>query len=378
MSDASPVHPSRPDDSGRSAAGGIGELDEVFLRILKCVRLLKEHRADAPECKVLAEVECDAEAGAAIVKQLLAVEQNGTCCRAKIHPNALIQETAQILGETFSKSVRVSVNCDPCVKEIEGNAMELQQVLLNLCFNARDAMPGGGSLTLSSRNVTLQEPVSCAGLTGSSGDYVQIQVADSGIGMTEELQGKIFQPYFTTKNCGDGCGVGLSTVVRILRGLGALMSLESEPGHGTTFSVYFPVELREAEAAPVIALSTANNKLVMLVDDEAEICEMCKAILECFDYRVLTAENGMEALNLAELHPGEISAAVVDMMMPIMDGPTTIRALRQAEPSLKIIATSGLSVEEQSRVLEDSKPDVYLKKPYSADQLVAALANLHL
>jgi CheY-like chemotaxis protein len=207
---------------------------------------------------------------------------------------------------------------------------------------------------------------------------VQIQVADSGIGMTEELQEKIFQPYFTTKSPGAGCGLGLSTTVRILRGLGALMSLESEPGHGTTFSVYFPVELREAEAAPVIAPSTTNNKLVMLVDDEAEICEMCKSILECFDYRVLTAENGMEALAQVERHPGEISAAVIDMMMPVMDGPATIRALRQAAPSLKIIATSGLSVEEQSRVLGDATPDVYLKKPYSADQLVAALANLHL
>jgi CheY-like chemotaxis protein len=196
--------------------------------------------------------------------------------------------------------------------------------------------------------------------------------------MTEELQEKIFQPYFTTKIPGAGCGLGLSTTVRILRGHGALMSLESEPGHGTTFSVYFPVELREAEAVPMIAPSTTNNKLVMLVDDEAEICEMCKSILECFDYRVLTAENGMEALAQAGRHPGEISAAVIDMMMPVMDGPATIRALRQVAPSLKIIATSGLSVEEQSRVLGDTTPDVYLKKPYSADQLVAALANLHL
>ena len=353
-------------------------MGKVFSRILTSVRLLKEQHGDSSDGEILGAIESDAERGAMIVKQHLATARSKPAACAQLHPNSLIQETVQMLVETFPKSIRISADCDPSVKDIDGEAMELHQVLLNLCVNAREAMPDGGCLTLRSRNVTLQKPVSCAGLTGASGDYLQIQVADTGVGMNEELQEKIFQPYFTTKNPGTGCGLGLSTTVRILRSHGALLSLESEPGHGATFSVYFPIGLRQNEAAPVSTPPATNNKLVMLVDDEAEICEMCKSILECFDYRVLTAENGMVALAQVERHPGEISAAVIDMMMPVMDGPATIRALRRAAPGLKIIATSGLSVEEQSRVLGDAKPDVYLKKPYSSDQLVAALANLQL
>lgn len=371
----------RPRALAESAGRSADELNEVFSHILMSLRLLKEQGSDSSNGKILAEIESDAERGAEIVKQLSALADGATAHRTRLKPNELIDDAVKILGETFPKSIRISANCDPAVKEVEGDDMELHQVLLNLCVNARDAMPNGGSLTLCSRNVTLQEPESCAGLSGPSGEYVQIQVADTGAGMSEELQEKIFHPYFTTKEPGTGCGLGLSTIVRILRSHGALLSLESDPGHGTTFSVYFPAKHSQTERADDAGLTApvaSNNKLVLLVDDEAEICEMCKAILECFDYRVLTAENGMEALALMERHKGDVAAAVVDMMMPIMDGPATIRALRQVAPHVKIIATSGLSIEEQSAVLDTAKPDVYLKKPYSADQLVSTLTNLRL
>jgi PAS domain S-box-containing protein len=299
--------------------------------------------------------------------------------RAVLQPNEFIQEFVKIIDEYFPKSIQVKTSCDPVLREIEGDDMELNQVLVNLCINARDAMPNGGTMTLSSQNVTLKEPVSCAGLYGPPGEYVQIQVADTGDGMSEELQKRIFQPYFTTKDPGENSGLGLATIVRILQNHRGLLNFESAPGKGTTFSVCFPAKIARPtpEAAPAVPAQTMNNqKLVLLVDDEAEICEMCQTILEAFDYRVLTALNGMDALAHLERHKDEVSAALVDMKMPVMDGAATIRAMRASVPQLKIIAASGLSENEQSAALDGAAPNAFLHKPYSADQLLAALAKL--
>jgi PAS domain S-box-containing protein len=302
-----------------------------------------------------------------------------TSRRAVLQPNEFIHEFVKILDEYFPKSIQIKTSCDPALREIDGDDMELNQVLVNLCMNAREAMPNGGTLTLSSQNVTLKEPVSCGGLSGPAGEYVQIQVADTGDGMSEELQKRIFQPYFTTKDRGENTGLGLSTIVRILQSHRGLLNFESAPGKGATFSVCFPAKLSRPppEAATSVPAQTMNNqKLVLLVDDEPEICEMCQAILEAFDYRVLTAQNGMDALALLERHKNEISAALVDMKMPVMDGSATIRAMRASVPQLKIIAASGLSEKEQSAALDGAAPNAFLHKPYSADQLLAALAKL--
>lgn len=372
----------RLESIGAQASRIAHDLNNVFSPILMAVPLLMEQAGDPSSRKILADMESSAERGAGIVKQFLTLARGATRERTVLQPNELIREMVQILGETFPKSIQIKTCCDPALCDIEGDAMELHQVLLNLCVNAQDAMPTGGALTLSSHNVTLKEPVSCAGLSGlsgPSGQYVQIQVADTGVGMSEELQKKIFQPYFTTKDPGVGTGLGLSTTVRILQNHSALLGLESAPGSGATFSVYFPAKLpdpqADAAAAPH-APSTGKHELVLLVDDEAEICEMCKLILESFDYRVLTAENGAEALSLMERHKDEIAAVIIDIMMPVMDGASAIRAMRWSAPRLKIIATSGLSEREQTAALGDVVPDIFLQKPYSADQLVAALASL--
>jgi len=355
------------------------DLNNVLTPILIGVPCLKEQAGDPSSRKILADLEFSAERAAWVVKQVLTFARGAPVERALLQPNQLIQEMVKILGETFPTSIRITTHCDPALCDIEGDAMELHQVLLNLCVNARDAMPNGGALTLSSHNVTLKEPVSCAGLSGPSGDYVQIQVADTGAGMSEELQKKIFQPYFTTKGPDKGTGLGLSTAVNILKTHSALLALESAPESGTTFSLYFPAKLprpqADAVAAPPVP-PTGRNESILLVDDEPAIREMCKLILESFDYRVLTAENGAEALSLMERHKGEISAAIVDMIMPVMDGSAAIRAMRWSAPQVKIIATSGLSEKEQSAAFGDAVPDIILQKPYTADQLVAALAKL--
>jgi PAS domain S-box-containing protein len=367
-------------ESITALAGRIAhDLNNVISPILMGVPLLKEKAGDPASRKILADIESSAGRGAGIVKQCLTLAGGGTGERTVLQLNQLIQEMVKILGDTFPKSIRIQTRCNPALCDIEGDAMDLHQVLLNLCVNARDAMPDGGTLTLSSHNVILKEPVSCAGLSGPPGQYVQIQVADTGAGMSGELQKKIFQPYFTTRDSGKGTGLGLSTTVRILQSHSALLGLESAPGSGTTFSVYFPAKLSPplADAGAVSpVLPAGRHELVLLVDDEAEIRDICKFILESFDYRVLTAENGAHALSLMERHKNEISAVIVDMLMPVMDGAAAIRALRWSAPQLKIIATSGLPGMQQSAAVGDAAPDIFLQKPYTADHLVAALASL--
>jgi signal transduction histidine kinase len=377
--DARFLHAQRLESVSTMVSRMAHDLNNVFAPILIGVTVLKEQAADPFSRKILADMESSSDRACEIVKQFLTLARGAAGERTVLQPNQLLQQMVKILGETFPQSIRIQTQCDPALCDIEGDDMELHQVLLNLCFNARDAMPEGGVLTLSSHNVTLKDPFSCAGLSGPPGQYVQIQVADTGAGMSGELQKKIFQPYFTTKDPGKGTGLGLSTVVRILQSHKALLSLESAPGSGATFSVWLPAKLprlpADAPAVPSV-LPAGKHQLILLVDDEPAIREMCALLLESFHYRVLTAENGAEALALLERHKDKISAVIVDMLMPVMDGAATIRAMRWSAPQLKIIATSGLTEREQYASLGDAAPDVFLQKPYTADQLVAAVGGV--
>jgi hypothetical protein len=369
----------RLESVGALASGVAHDLNNVLAPILVGVPFLKEQTSDPATLKIFDAMEASVARGAGIVKQILTFARGSAGERTQLQPNQFIQEMVKILDETFPKSIRIRSECDPALFEIEADGMQFHQVLLNLCVNARDAMPDGGTLTLSSCNIQLKNPVSCAGLTGPPGDYVQIRITDTGVGMSKELQQKIFQPFFTTKEPGKGTGLGLSTTVRILQGHGALLGLESDLGRGTTFSIYFPAKLVQRKtdvpaAAPPVA--QGRQELILLVDDEVAIREMCKLILESLDYRVLTAENGAEALSLLERNKTEISAVIVDMMMPVMDGAAVIRAIRWSAPHLKIVATSGLTDKEQSDAFGGTRPDVFLPKPYTARQLMSALAGL--
>lgn len=369
----------RLESVGALASGVAHDLNNVLAPILVGMPFLKEQTTDPETIKILEAMEVSASRGAGIVKQILTFARGSAGEHTQLQPNQFIEEMVKILSETFSKSIRIRAEWDPDLFEIEADPMQLHQVLLNLCVNARDAMPDGGTLTLVSRNVQLKDPVSRAGLTGLPGDYVLIQVADTGVGMPPELQEKIFQPFFTTKEPGQGTGLGLSTTVSILQSHRALLCLDSAPGRGTIFSVYFPAKLRqrksEVSSTPP-QITPGKHELILLVDDEVAIREMCKLILESLDYRVITAENGAEALSLLERHKNEISAAIVDMMMPVMDGPSVIRAIRWSAPNLKIIASSGLTSREQSNAFSGVPPDVFLPKPYTAEQLMSALAGL--
>jgi PAS domain S-box-containing protein len=363
---------------GALASGIAHDLNNVLLPIFIGVPLLKEQAWDHSIRKILSAMETSAAHGADLVRQVLSFARGATGERLPLQPNQLISEMAWIIRETFPKTIEISTQCDPKLWEIEGNGTQIHQVLLNLCVNARDAMPKSGRLMLSSKNVQLRHPVSEAGLSGAPGKYVRITVADTGMGMTSEVRKKIFQPFFTTKDPGKGTGLGLSTTVRILQNHGGLISLESQPGCGASFSVYIPAKAAAPPAVVVAAppLPLGKHELVLLVVHELGLREMCRLILESFDYRVVMAKNSADALALLARHKDEVSAAIVDVTMLVMDGTAAIRAMRQCAPGLKIIATSGSSEKEQAAAMGKAVPDAIVQKPYTAGQLVSVLAGV--
>jgi hypothetical protein len=250
---------------------------------------------------------------------------------------------------------------------------------MNLAVNARDAMPGGGTLTLSAQNMTLDQHFAQMHPEAHPGRYVSLSVTDSGIGISPEHLERIFDPFFTTKPPGQGTGLGLSTTRGIVRSHEGFINVYSEPQRGTRFTIYLPALAEGPSAAPrspqAPAAPEGHGELVLVVDDEAPIREMTGRTLNAFGYRTLAAEDGTEAVALFAQHKDEISAVVLDMMMPFMDGLVTGRAIKRMSADVKLIGSSGLAEKRKLAEAEDAGFAGFLPKPYTADQLLRALAD---
>ncbi len=369
----------RLESIGALASGIAHDLNNCLAPILMGVAVLQDAVLDPGMKKILCAMESSATRGAGVVKQVLTFARGASGERVVLQPNHLIHEMVKIVRETLPRSIQIKSECAPNLWTIESDATQFHQVLLNLCVNARDAMPDGGTLTLTSGNVTLTEPSSLAGLSGPSGPYVRIDVKDTGTGIPPEIQEKIFQPFFTTKEAGKGTGLGLSTTVSILANHHGLLGLHSAKGTGTTVSLYFPASTSSVEVerpSKPRPAGTGRQDLILLVDDEAAIREMCKFILESCGYRVLTAENGAQALALFTQHKDELALVVSDSNMPVMGGSTAARAMRWAAPELKIISTSGAVVPEEDTRNADPKLHRFLSKPYTMESLLRSITEL--
>jgi hypothetical protein len=257
-----------------------------------------------------------------------------------------------------------------------GDATQLHQVLLNLTVNARDAMPNGGTITVTAENTVIEEntPQETNGL--KPGFYVLIKVADNGSGIPKEVLDKIFEPFFTTKEMGKGTGLGLSTVLGIVKSHGGLVQVQTEVNKGTTFFVYLPAqESAQGGHTEIIErqLPQGNGELILAVDDEASVLTMTKETLETFGYRVVTARDGAEAVATYTAHRGEIKGVLTDMAMPHMDGPATIRVLKKLDPNVKVIAASGLMDSEKVKDATGLDNIAFLMKPYTAEKLLTMI-----
>ena len=284
----------------------------------------------------------------------------------------------EIIGHnTFPKNIRIETQAPRDVWLVTGDPTQLNQVLLNLCVNARDAMPDGGRLTITLQNAEVDAQYSVMNRGVAAGRYVVLEVTDTGFGMPAEVQERIFEPFFTTKEVGKGTGLGLSTALGIVRSHGGFVNVYSEPGRGSTFKVYLPAQSEAAtgssEEDERPSLPRGNGESVLVVDDEASILEVTRDTLEAFGYRVFTAEDGAQAIGVYATHRERISVVLTDMMMPVMDGAALISALRRIGPHVKVIAASGLK--DNNNVARSTGAGVrhFLAKPYSADALLTML-----
>jgi CheY-like chemotaxis protein len=263
------------------------------------------------------------------------------------------------------------------------DATQLHQVLLNLCVNARDAMPEGGALLVELENSRLDEPCLSMNPEATPGPYVRLRVSDTGTGIPPEIIHKIFEPFFTTKEMGKGTGLGLSTVLGIVKSHGGFVDVRSQAGKGTTFEVYLPAtpeEQIEADEGAVALVVPGRGACILVVDDEPMIREEKKKTLEGYGYRVLLAGDGVEALALYAQHRKEVKAVMMDMAMPLLDGLSTIRALKKMNPAVKVIASSGHGstnwrTEKLAR-LNELGVTTFLAKPFNADKLLVSLQEI--
>ncbi|MGQ4649451.1 response regulator [Lyngbya aestuarii] len=359
-------------------AGGIAhDLNNVLAPILMAIQLLTLQHPDKKTQKWLKILETNAKRGADLVKQVVSFARGLEGERTIVQIRHIISEIKQIARETFPKSIIVSVDVPQDLGNVRGDATQLHQVLMNLCVNARDALPEGGTISISGENIYIDESYVRSNIDARIGPYVVITVSDTGMGIPPEVLERIFEPFFTTKELGKGTGLGLSTVMGIIQSHGGFVKVSSEIGQGTEFKVYLPV-VAETKAQHLLDLDLpwGNGELVLVVDDEEAIRQITKTSLEAYKYKVLIASDGTEALALYAQNKKEISVVLMDMIMPKMSGSTAIWTLREIEPQVKIIAVSGLAPDEKLAEIAGLGVKQFLYKPYTVRELLKTLREV--
>jgi CheY-like chemotaxis protein len=296
--------------------------------------------------------------------------------RVPLQPRHLIQEVARLAEETFSKTIRIESDVTADLWTVLGDATQLHQALLNLCVNARDAMPGGGVLTLKAANVVLSKEAAEKIPGAQPGSYACLCVTDTGTGILPEVEAKMFEPFFTTKSLGKGTGLGLSTVLGVVRSHGGFVRVASKVGQGSTFELYLPAAATgqgTSKSESATPWPRGHGECILVVDDEAAVREVARRTLAKFGYLVITAAQGAEALRIFQERRQEIQAVLTDMMMPEMDGAALIAALRALDPAVRIIGVTGMSDVESMRGFRSLGLSGMLAKPFTIETLLGAV-----
>ncbi|MDZ4288822.1 MAG: PAS domain S-box protein, partial [Prosthecobacter sp.] len=361
-------------------AGGIAhDLNNVLAPIMMSIDLLKLSTRGGSDLAILSTIELSARRGAEMVQQVLSFARGVEGRRLVIDPAEVVRDVQHLIHETFPKSIEFHAHAAAAVPAFMGDPTQVHQVLINLCVNARDAMPEGGRIDLFTATVRLDSQDAALNPNAKTGPYVVIKVADNGSGIPKEIRDKIFDPFFTTKELGKGTGLGLSTVLAIVKSHGGFINVDSEPGRGTAFTVYFPAHARTDDTRNPLMQEMhprGNGEVVLVVDDEESVRSITRRTLEAFGYNVITACDGAEAVALYAEHRDTIEVVLTDMMMPVMDGPAAIRILTRMNPDVRIIAASGLNLNGGGALVADMAVKHFLPKPYTAQTLLLALKEL--
>jgi PAS domain S-box-containing protein len=359
-------------------AGGIAhDLNNVLTPIAVSIDMLRDGERDPERLKILATLESSARRGADMVRQVLSFARGVEGRRVSVRVADVLRDVERIVNDTFLKNIDVTTSVPPDLWPVRGDPIQLHQVLLNLCVNARDAMPHGGRLMLSAENVTVDAAEAAATLEATAGSYVVLRVQDTGTGIAPNVLDRMFEPFFTTKDVSKGTGLGLSTSLAIVKSHGGFIRVDTAVGSGATFSVYLPADAAahlDPAHPPAAELPRGDGELILVVDDEAPVRDVTRRMLETYGYRVAVASGGAEAIDIYSQQKDEIAAVITDVMMPIMDGPATIRELRRRRPDVRIIAASGVHGRGSGPEAVSAIPGVhFLPKPYTAATLLAAL-----
>ncbi|HVZ64846.1 MAG TPA: PAS domain S-box protein [Lacunisphaera sp.] len=361
-------------------AGGVAhDLNNILAPMLMAAGLLKDKLTDEHDRDILAMMERGAQRGASVIGQLLTFSRGIEGSRVSVQLRHLAKEMVQLMGETFPRNLQIELHAPPNLWSVVADATQLHQVLLNLCVNARDAMPNGGKLSLSLANIELAAGDSRLPTGVAAGPHVILEVADTGHGIPPQIIERIFDPFFTTKGEGRGTGLGLSTVLGIVKSHGGFLTVNSDGRAGTTFRVFLPASpsgsTTEAQP-PANVAARGHGELILVVDDEKMISDLITRTLTRNGYRVITAQNGSEALKLFIQQQGAVTLVLTDVMMPVMGGFELIQSLRVLSPDLRIIALSGLDTGGRQGGLANLGAAEIVGKPFAAGDLLAAVERV--
>jgi len=361
---------------GRLAGGIAHDFNNLLTTMRGFASLVQMDLADDdPRWQDMQRVITAAERAAGLTRQLTLFSRRDPSQRQPMRLNAIVEETHALLKETFPRVIETKLVLEPKMWTTEADPSQMSQVLMNLCVNARDAMPEGGVLTLETRNVTLDEEYARGHGEAEPGRYVRLSVSDTGVGMSKEVQAHLFEPFFTTKGVGEGTGLGLATVYGIVKAHEGFINVYSEPGKGSTFRVYLPAtSVGEAptEEGSVVKLARGTETL-LLVDDEQAVLGLGRKVLERCGYTVLVAHNGVEALEVYEERRGEIALVLLDVVMPKLAGGECLRGLQALDPEVRVLIATGHTVGTVVQELLREGAVGVVEKPYGLQSLSVAV-----
>jgi two-component system cell cycle sensor histidine kinase/response regulator CckA len=362
---------------GQLAGGVAHDFNNLLTAIVGYAELMTMRLTSGdPLLRDVGEIRKAADRAAGLTRQLLAFGRKQLLAPKVVDLNAIVTHMENLLRRVIGEDIRLVSRLAPALRPVRVDPGRVEQVILNLAVNARDAMPDGGSLTVETENVEIEHAGDHDGL--QPGRYVLLSVTDTGTGMDESVRSRVFEPFFTTKEQGKGTGLGLSTVYGIVRQSGGHVSVESEPGKGACFRVWLPQEqaaagLAGGEPSAEPGRASTGSETVLVVEDEHTVRELARHVLELHGYRVLDAKDAFDALAVATAHPGRIDLLVTDIVMPGTSGPELAEQLKELRPELSVLFVSGYTSHAavQGRTLVSGSD--FLQKPFTPADLARAV-----